>query len=202
MKQQEAKFGEWVLPEEVQLESNVNVDQGSDPICSSAGCTQFKHPKKKEAYPINYPVVDNGIDREMLTTENSLKIAEGIVGHHWDFKFKPKPVNPAKKVLYDDAPVLDSNIVDSLSNLNKTETVKSHKLNLDVAADVQLEEQSLSDPICSSAGCVQFKHPKKKDPYPINYPVPNFGVDRDIIDNQDDLKVAEGIVGHHWDFKF
>ena len=61
---------------------------------------------------------------------------------------------------------------------------------------VQLE----SDPICSSAGCTQYKHPKKAAAYPMNYPVPNNGVDKEIIDNFDDLKVAEGIVGHHWNF--
>ena len=37
-----------------------------------------------------------------------------------------------------------------------------------------------SDPICNSAECSQYLHPKKKDAYPVNYPVPDFGVDRDI----------------------
>jgi len=48
--------------------------------------------------------------------------------------------------------------------------------------DVELDESNLvqSDPICNSAECSQYLHPKKKDAYPVNYSVPDFGVDRDI----------------------
>ena len=207
------------------------VQLGSDPICSSAGCTQYTHPKKAAAYPMNYPVPNNGVDYDVLDNANSIKVAEDIVGHKWDFKFKPTPVNPAKKVLYDDKPELDGNIIDSLANMNATEYKKQHVLNLnnpapafknfvnntepynstynfggDYSAPVHTPVNDLvqlgSDPICSSAGCTQYKHPKKKAAYPMNYPVPNFGKDRDIIDNFDDLKVAEGIVGHNWNFVF
>lgn len=33
---------------------------------------------------------------------------------------------------------------------------------------------------------------------PDSYPVPNFGMDRDIQGNMENLKVAEQIVGHKW----
>jgi len=48
--------------------------------------------------------------------------------------------------------------------------------------DVELDEENLvqSDPICNSAECSQYLHPKRKDAYPINYAVPDFGVDHDI----------------------
>jgi len=48
--------------------------------------------------------------------------------------------------------------------------------------DVEIDEENLiqSDPICNSAECSQYLHPKKKDAYPINYPVPDFGQDHDI----------------------
>jgi hypothetical protein len=48
--------------------------------------------------------------------------------------------------------------------------------------DVELDEDNLvqSDPICNSAECSQYLHPKRKDDYPINYSVPDFGVDHDI----------------------
>lgn len=36
----------------------------------------------------------------------------------------------------------------------------------------------------------------------MNYFVPNFGTDHDIKDNFDDIKIAEGIVGHNWHFHF
>jgi hypothetical protein len=60
-------------------------------------------------------------------------------------------------------------------------------------ADIHLD----SDPICNSAGCTQYKHPDPKtDNWPINYGVPNFGMDRTISDGVENMKVAEGIVGH------
>jgi hypothetical protein len=48
--------------------------------------------------------------------------------------------------------------------------------------DVEVDEENLiqSDPICNSAECSQYLHPKRKDDYPINYAVPDFGVDHDI----------------------
>jgi len=56
-----------------------------------------------------------------------------------------------------------------------------------------------SDPICSSAGCVQYLHPSKDRGYKINYPVPNFGADLDIIDSRASLKQAEEMQQHELD---
>lgn len=60
--------------------------------------------------------------------------------------------------------------------------------------DVELEEENLvqSDPICNSSGCTQYKHPEKKDPWPINYGVPNFGVDHDVLVTKENYHAAEG----------
>jgi hypothetical protein len=138
----EAKYGKWTLPpptDDVQIESDVSVetDANSDPICSSAGCDQYKHKHKKLPYPVDYPVPNNGVDHDILANDNSLKVAEGIVGKKWDFKLQKPPVNPAKKTIYDGAPKLDGDIVDSRTNLKSTETKMSHKLVLD-ADDLQV----------------------------------------------------------------
>lgn len=45
------------------------------------------------------------------------------------------------------------------------------------AENVQLK--TTSDPICASSGCTQYLHPEKEG-HPMNYPVPDFGVDIDI----------------------
>ena len=61
--------------------------------------------------------------------------------------------------------------------------------------------QTNSDPICNSFGCTQYLHPEAKDalgPDQINYHVPHFGMDRDISNSFENLKVAEKIVGHKW----
>jgi hypothetical protein len=47
-----------------------------------------------------------------------------------------------------------------------------------------------SDPICSSAGCTQYQFPKPKG-HPVDYPVPDFGIDHDIISTQSNIKKAE-----------
>ena len=64
------------------------------------------------------------------------------------------------------------------------------------AANLQLD----SDPICSSAGCTQYKAPKV-DTHPMDYFVPNFGMDHNIKDSIEDEKVASKLVGHGWAFK-
>jgi hypothetical protein len=46
-----------------------------------------------------------------------------------------------------------------------------------------------------SAGNVETAAPKEKITYPINYKVPNFGVDQDIVDSQKNLNDAEKKIG-------
>ena len=60
---------------------------------------------------------------------------------------------------------------------------------------IQTLSEAGSDPICGSGGCLK-NHKKKELGYKINYPVPNFGVDTDIISNFNSLNVAEGITQH------
>lgn len=64
---------------------------------------------------------------------------------------------------------------------------------------VQLNSEIKSDPVCSSAGCDQYLHPDSKiSDWPMNYPVPSFGMDRHIQDSLINIGVAEKIVGHTW----
>merc|ERR1719162_2884418 len=134
----------------------------SDPICSSAGCTQYKHKKKPLGYKINYGVPDFGVDTD-------------IVDNHF-------------------APKLDGDIVTTNKNLADTETTLGHHWALAVQLDSDVGQGS--DPICSSAGCTQYKHKKKPLGYKINYGVPNFGVDTDMIDNHASLAIAEAMKSH------
>lgn len=134
------------------------------------------------------------MDRDIMASLTNMPVAEGIVGHKWTSMGtganKAKFANPAKAVMYNFAPELDGHIKDSLKNLSDTETVLGHKYEL-----LQLD----SDPICSSAGCTQYKHPPSKEAdYPKNYGVPHFGMDREVQGSFEDLAVAEKIVGHTW----
>jgi len=53
-----------------------------------------------------------------------------------------------------------------------------------------------SDPICSSAGCTQYKQPEGPPQHPMDYFVPDFGVDHDIKDSFTGLKVAQDQLEH------
>ncbi len=92
-----------------------------DPICSSAGCTQYKFPKSKAAEEVDYSSLPHfGADPEVEDTFNSLNVAQRNLKHTWVFGDKQtakKYHNVAKDVLYDDAPDLDSDIKDSQQNL-------------------------------------------------------------------------------------
>jgi hypothetical protein len=110
----------------VQLVADIHLD--SDPICSSAGCSQYKHPDSKAAtWPMDYGVPNFGMDRDISNGFENLKVAEGIVGHNWVGIDKDKYSNPAKKVMYNFAPKLDGDIIDSQGNLAATEKKLEHK---------------------------------------------------------------------------
>ena len=60
-------------------------------------------------------------------------------------------------------------------------TESRHQKNIGVRfLNTESDMQIRSDPICGSGGCVNLKHSMFKKPYPMNYEVPDFGVDPDI----------------------
>jgi len=59
------------------------------------------------------------------------------------------------------------------------------------------EVQLASDPICSSAGCTEYKN-KSVPTYPMDYFVPNFGMDHDIKKSENSEEWASKEVGHTW----
>jgi len=50
----------------------IQIDSSSDPICSSAGCTQYEHPTKKKGHPMNYPVPNFGEDQGVKDAAKSI----------------------------------------------------------------------------------------------------------------------------------
>jgi len=76
---------------------------------------------------MNYGVPHFGMDRDIMGSLDNLAVAEGIVQHTWKGIDKDKWANPAKKVMYNFAPKLDGDIVDSQSNLGATEKKLDHE---------------------------------------------------------------------------
>jgi len=189
----EEKLGhKWEL-----LQTDANINANSDPICSSAGCTQYKHKKAKRGYDINYPVPNFGVDKDITDSHVDLALAEKALSHKLVMgteASKAKWHNVAKDTDYNFAPKLDGDMVSTAKNLADSETNLGHKWTIALQTDANINTES--DPICSSAGCTQYKHKKAKRGYDINYPVPNFGVDTDIVDSHVDLALAEKALSH------
>jgi len=121
--------GNWITPQPIDNRSYsyegdaANVLLRDDPICSSAGCTQFKHPEVK-SHPIDYPVPSFGADPEMETTHNSIANAEEALGHKIVMgteESKAQWANPAAAVDYNFNPHLDHDIVVTHTNLDNAE---------------------------------------------------------------------------------
>jgi hypothetical protein len=176
----------------VQLE---NVEQSdimieSDPICSTAGCTQYQHPAPKDSTTepppaaVGYAVPNFGKDPDMAGTLNSIKIAEEMNKHKLVMgtpESKAKWHNVAKDTLYDFNQPLDKDVISTNKHISEAED----KLGFTM---VQLRD----DPIGSSIGITQYMHPGPKEkPYPMGYTVPNFGVDKDILDDASNLAKTE-----------
>jgi hypothetical protein len=56
------------------------VQLADDPIYSSAGCTQFEHPKKKAGYQMNYVVPNFGFDQDIKDATENISSAESTLG--------------------------------------------------------------------------------------------------------------------------
>jgi hypothetical protein len=108
------------LPSLIQTDANVHVITESDPICSSAGCTQYKHKKKSLGYKIDYGVPNFGRDHDINDNFASLATAEEMVGSKFQIgtaASKAKWANPAKKTLYDFNMPLDGEVISTMKNL-------------------------------------------------------------------------------------
>jgi hypothetical protein len=181
---------------EESLGATMDVQIGSDPICSSAGCTQYEHPKVKEI-PMDYFVPNFGVDQGILDHNSALAAAEKQLNHQLVIEDMPKIPRNYPVANFG----VDQDILDTQSSLSKTENelgswepkqdengfwivpqpfdAKSYNYH-DRDVFVQLAEQS--DPICSSAGCTQYEHP----------------VDQDIIASHAALNAAESQLKHTW----
>jgi hypothetical protein len=138
------------------------------------------------------------MDRGIMDSLTNIGVAEKVTGQKWDWDSdKYKSYYKAADTMYNFAPKLDGDIITSQTNLAATEKVLSHPYNL----MVQLDSEIKSDPICASSGCDQYKHPDSKvADWPMNYPVPSFGMDRGVQDSLVNLGVAEKITGQKWDW--
>ena len=182
----------------------MDVQLKDDPVCNYAGCTQYlwKADDKEDKHPMDYPVPSFGVDRDVVSTFNSLDIAENMRRHRWnvDMDNLPKKEDPTE---YNTKPELDSDIIDTQAHEKLAESKFMVTPAKKAAAPAKKPAVAVflqSDPICDSSGCNQYKFPEqaKKDEHPVDYPVPNFGRDGDVIGTYNSLDVAENLRKHKW----
>ena len=186
----------WALA--VQLGSDVQAN--SDPICSSAGCDQYKHKKKERGYKINYPVPNFGVDSDINESHASLELAEGMKSHKLNMgteESKAKWHNVAKDVDYNFAPKLDGDVITTHKNLADSESNLGHHWALAVQLDSNINGRS--DPICASSGCPKSGYTEAEDDKIVQYPSPEAqGLDHDIKVTHANEANASKDLGHNW----
>jgi len=171
----------------------------SDPICSSAGCSQYKQPEGGPDHPMNYFVPNFGMDRDVLATEANEKVASALIGHAWAFKTPEsweKYRNRAKDTEYNFDPELSEEAKTSLNSTKIAENQKDTPFNWDFVVT-----EMKDDPCYSSLGtCIQTLPPSEDAGYPMDYKVPHFGPDPDMVGTMENEKIASAMIGHAWEF--
>lgn len=117
------------LPDEDPVSLFVQTAVESDPICSSAGCNQYMHKKAPLGYPINYPVPNFGVDADVVATARSIEIGEEAHAHKLIMatpESRAKWHNVAKDTLYNYAPDLDEDMVNTADHLVKAQDFLGH----------------------------------------------------------------------------
>jgi hypothetical protein len=164
----------------------------------------FDTPK---GHPVDYAVPNFGVDHDIVATHAHLAAAEAqhkqkLTGDFFDDKTPKYPINFTVPNFG-----VDHDIAASQHSANAAEAALGHRwvptkdangaYTVPSTAAVQLESEVSSDPICSSAGCDQYEHPKIKT-HPMDYFVPDFGVDHDIQAAHSAIAQAETQLNHKW----
>lgn len=148
-----------------------------------------------------------GKDNEIQSLDESLSLAEKQVGAKFDAASLEQP-KPFKNNYFVPNFGQDFDIKDSFSNLASAEKTTGISWNVDFSA-VQLDSSlerphysrnvmMMSDPITDSTGeYTQYTHPDNGDKkWKMNYPVPNFGVDQEVLSDKENVAAVEKDMGH------
>ena len=196
-------------------DQQVQLDEQSDPICPSSGCDTKK---KKAAYPTDYFVPNFGRDHEMNANDGSLAWAEKQHKHKWVVdpeSLKKKPAEDLRRVDYG----VDQDILDAQKSIASIEKIhgawnpvqdengywivpeafnnKSYNYKA-VQLESSEESESDEDVQLDREPLLTWKPKARKNAYPMDYKVPNFGQDPDIIATQKSLATAEKRLKRKW----
>lgn len=164
-------------------------------------------PKAPKSHPINYFVPDFGMDHDIISSQAHIAQQEKLLNNPWKPVLKkdlPKP-HPTGYFVPDFG--LDADINTSLNNL-KTMEKKYGKWDLPKEEDVQLDAEVNLDrePLLSWNPITRgpknedadYREGKKRKGHPINYFVPDFGVDKEITSTLDSSAMSERNLNTTW----
>ena len=120
---------EWMVSKAMGVPFNMPVyaqtESSSDPVCHSAGCTQYNWMdalRTKGEEPVVYQT-GQALDQDVIRTWDNLDVAEKIKNHEW--KFNQDVYDNRNKVgdvvEYDNGKTLDEDIVNTQSHLSAAE---------------------------------------------------------------------------------
>ena len=144
----------------------------------------------------NYFIPNFGVDNEILATQAHLAQSEALIGQKMNVESLTPPA-PFKNGYFVPNFGQDNEITTSLDNTKNAEAQlkvdwKAIQLENTEGSDVMIE----SDPVCSSAGCGQYAHPAPPAGPPMDYPVPSYGKDPDMVGTLNSLSISEKMNNH------
>jgi hypothetical protein len=204
----EARLGKWDY-KDVQVEDDVEAPtEESLAQVDREPLLTWKPKVKKNAYPVDYFVPNFGLDKDVRDTLSNLKITEKRMKRKMGYVPKKQRPKSHPKDYFVPNFGLDKDIKDSLSNMLKAEArlgkwdYKDVQLESDVKVqddakeEIQSEEQALAQ--LDREPLLTWRPKQKKGDYPVDYFVPNFGIDKDIVDAQKHISDAEKRLKHKW----
>lgn len=167
----------------------------------------FMIPYEKD-HPVDYPVPDFGLAHETKYTLNNIKNAEIKLKHKLNFMNDPVPPTD------DDHPVdykvpdfgMDPDIKTSLYNMGAAEQSLDHKFGVTKESVYENAPnwtnliQTDREPLLSNMKVLEVhQRPAYKD-HPVDYAVPDFGMDHEIRYTQNNIANSEKRLKHQLNF--
>ena len=146
---------------------------------------------------MDYFVPNFGKDVDIDQTHRHLAIAEKERKHKWipvkdeDDKWKDMPREHIEFKLFDNEPVTAFNFAQTNDNVNFVQIKSETDAKTETETNTQTEADTIRDPLLTWEA-------KGAKTHPMDYFVPNFGIDGGIQSTFDSLAVAEKITGHKW----
>ena len=195
----------------------VQTETTSDPICNSAGCSQYLHSWVPPlGYDVDYHVPSFGPDPDMVGTMKSIEIGEVAHEHKLVMGTADSAAqwhNVAKDTLYNYDPELDEEMKYTADHLSQSQLNRGHKWVIEdepvwTPNYIQLEEEPVTvwrsqaqtksdfNDACNSDHCVQSAWYKAKLDEIVQYPTPHL--DEDVTTTMGHEAAASTEVGHVW----